>query len=96
MALRCPGEKAISYCFTLPPKELTSTTPGIMLSCRFTVQSSMVRSSCGVYCEVSAWSVYCNISPSPVLMGPISGVPKPSGMSPLTWLSFSCTSSRGR
>ena len=38
----------------LPPMELTSTTPGIIESCRRTVQSWIVRSSCGVYKEVSA------------------------------------------
>ena len=57
-ALSLAGEKAISYCLMLPPMEFTSTTPGIIDSWRRTVQSCMVRSSCGVYRAESATKVY--------------------------------------
>ncbi len=45
MAPSRSGSTAISYCFSLPPKLLTSATPSVPISCRRTIQSWMVRSS---------------------------------------------------
>ena len=97
---RSVGLTATSYCLRYPPKLLTSMMPGMPDSCLFTIQSCMVLSSIGSYASLYSGStcrVYWYISPRPVVIGIMEGMPSSAGISMAAILicsSTNCLASR--
>ena len=74
-ATRSSGRSMTSIWRVCPPQALTSTTPGTVRRAYAISQSRRVRTSLAV-CPGQR-TVKCRTSPSPVVIGPISGIPTP-------------------
>ena len=88
------------YCFSWPPHESTSSTPGAVRRMRRTLQSWRVRSSMSLSVPASfssaRSSVYQYTCPRPEELGPSSGSPYPCGMRDFTSSSRSATNRRAK
>ena len=89
------GSTAIWYCFSKPPNEAISATPGTAVSAGRTVQSWRLRSSARLSCPDVSARMYCMTQPTPVASGPSIGM-APSGSLSRTPFRYSSTRERAQ
>ena len=84
------GSTSIWYCFSKPPNEAISATPGTAVSAGRTVQSWRPRSCARLSDPVVSARMYCITQPTPVASGPSIGI-APCGSLATTPFRYSST-----